>query len=359
MSNDQWQFWRDQLAGKNPETTPGHPHTGIYRQKTSKKGQNGERIPVDRSVYIWWQDGKCFCLVSDGFCPKVPDEIDELFARVCRNAVTKAQYDEFKATGKWWDHVDMPTVAESKNGMPVEESAPPMGHNNPPETLPAYKQIEAKVNETLDEFRKWFKGIGGKILNQEHADKLGNYAEAFQRFQKQAEKTFDAEKLPYDTALKDIRANWKPVIELADEKKKAAKKLALDWAVAEKKRREEEHAKAQAEYDAKVAAARAKEEAAAAEAGQEPVEAPPLDLPPPPADVGNVAMGTAGRKVALKERTVYEVADKKAFLRWILDNLSPFPDELDEPLAKIGRRLGPQMENLPAGLTKRTEQTIA
>lgn len=103
---DAWQFWRDQLAGKSPETTPGTPHAGYFTSAHyvslpyAKK-----RTLVESPVAIWCDDSEWRAVehgLMHGITLTRADDIDELFGRVCRSAITYETYTEMVATIDQW-----------------------------------------------------------------------------------------------------------------------------------------------------------------------------------------------------------------------------------------------------------------
>ena len=102
--SDEWQFWRDQLAGGMPETTPGTPHAGFFRLKwrTTRPNDDPNRRPGDprnkvttrmRLVAIWKEAGQWHMLLDDDYSTDV-DWIDSIFSQCCRNAI---EHDEYEA----------------------------------------------------------------------------------------------------------------------------------------------------------------------------------------------------------------------------------------------------------------------
>jgi hypothetical protein len=102
---DAWHFWREQLAGKAPETTPGTPHAGYFlsRRRVTKDNPNptigGPRKKVETyhdPVAIWHDGESWHCLITrvDGpprYLTNV-DAIDDVFSRCCRSALTYEAY---------------------------------------------------------------------------------------------------------------------------------------------------------------------------------------------------------------------------------------------------------------------------
>jgi len=313
MSNE-WQYWATALKGEFIEDLiqRGQPQSGFFRDRSK------------RAVAIWRDDTGIRCQVTSGYEPRHADEIDELFGFICRTPITRELYMEIKNGGKWPEDVDLPERGIGDNIS----------------TLAPHEAIKAEVNDLIDAARKWIDSIGGAVKTQEHADKVANYAEAFGELEKRADKARKDEKDPHDKAAKAVQAKWLPVVELADEKKRWCKKAFETYALAEKRRREEE---------ARKAAEAARIEAEKADIAGEPSA-------PEPEPVKNVSAGTRGR-VALKTRTDWVVDDLQAFAAYLASMETPAP-EFVEVCRKLANRIGSGGGSAP-GIEKRVTEYAA
>ena len=97
-----WSFWHSQLAGLEPETTPGVPHQGYFmlRRRTTRENDDPNRRPGDARkkvttthlpVAIWFDDGWHCRIGADEYITDV-DVIDNIFSRCCRAAITHDEY---------------------------------------------------------------------------------------------------------------------------------------------------------------------------------------------------------------------------------------------------------------------------
>lgn len=104
--SDEWTFWREQLAGLNPETTPGTPQFGYFVAKEYVSIPGGaKRVLTDTPVAIWSIGDEWHALITKPtreFAVYGKDNVDEIFARCCRNAIA---FDEYKKSlaqiGAW------------------------------------------------------------------------------------------------------------------------------------------------------------------------------------------------------------------------------------------------------------------
>jgi hypothetical protein len=331
----EWDFWIEQLGGGAPETTPGRPHSGFYRDRYyAPTGDGKKREKRSRAVAIWQQDGEFICTVTVGYQPRHLDEIDALFANCCRAPITRDLYMLIADGGAWPDEV--PAVDRI-----VSTS------DNEPELSPSQK-LEAELNDVKDKARSWFAEIGKKITTQEQSDKAGNFANEFAKLQKKAEDTHKVEKAPHLEAGRAVDAAWKPLVTAAEEAKKWAKKAAEGFLIAEQKRLDDERKKLEQEAEAARKAAGAAlmaAEAKAAEAGV-PVEVELPVVPHVPAQPERAKAGTSGRSISIRQRTEYQIADLPAAVAYLAALEKP-PVDFVEAVQKAVNRIASSGVTVP------------
>jgi hypothetical protein len=107
-ADDPLNWFYDQLAGLEPETTPGTPKCGYYllRRRIVRHNDDPARRPGDPRhkvttlhlpAAIWLDEDGCFRLQidhPDGFqeIHSDTDTVDSFFSRMCRNAITRDEY---------------------------------------------------------------------------------------------------------------------------------------------------------------------------------------------------------------------------------------------------------------------------
>ncbi len=267
-------FWKDALAGRNPDHTRGKAECGYYRMRQ----RDGSSI----GVAIWRDD-------EGGLCAKIgkrngqtieadreEEFCDQVFAWCLQIPVSEEAYWHWYDNGSWPE--DLPDVRAQVEER-LTEISEHFGHNAPPELV-----IQETVKELLAEAKKWLEGIGGKIATQEQADKAANFADRFAELEKEAEKTRVAEKEPHLKDSRDTDAKWQPIKREAEAAKKWAKALPTEFFKAELARKAQE---------------------AAAKAAQGAV-IQPADL--------KVKAGTRGRGVSLRTTKVVRCTDFEALL---------------------------------------------
>lgn len=129
---------------------------------------------------------------------------------------------------------------------------PTIGHNNPP------PDVKALADKHIKNAGEWL--AKGTIKTAEQAEKLPDVLTGLREVYKAVDAERAAKKKPHDEAAKAVQAEYKPMLDALEECANRLKKMATDWAVAEKR-------KAEAEAAAKLALA--KEEAERAQAAAE------------------------------------------------------------------------------------------
>lgn len=315
-----WDFWASAMAGEKPETTPGTPHQGFYRNKRD-------------AIAIWQSDdtGEWLCLLNGKQFSRPIDEIDALFARCCRTPISHEVYLEAVSSGNWPDDIDPPT----ERGI---------GDNSA--SLADHERVLAEITDLKDRARDWLNSIGGEIANKTDADKAGNYAKEFADLEKKATETHKANKAPILEQGRAIDAAWKPVIETADAAKRHMKKIVEPYLLAEKRRVDDENRKAAEAHRAEVERHRQETERAAAANAPAPL--------PPMAPV--VAKATVGRgNIAIRTRQVHEITDLPALLAYFAGMADPPPDLIDA-CQKIANRMRIAGVTVPGVTTRTVEQ---
>lgn len=316
-TEDQFNWWHQKLAGKDPDWERGHPPSGYFRRNfTVNVGEPGKRIgkPGTEAIAIWRNDdGEVLCHRTSGFkTPQDVDEIEELFAQISRSPVSYEDYRHFRDNDEW-------PARESD----VPDAIATIGDNSGALETDLQRAVAA-VDDLMEKFNDWQKSIDGKITTQEQADKAAHFADQFGRCQKRADDLRKVEKEPHLKAGRDVDGAWKPVIATAETAKKDAKDLITPFlrAKAEKERKRAEEERKNAEEEAKRA-----------------VEENDF-IPPEPVKVSEpkpVSVGSAGRKTSLRTYKYAEVTDVKACAGYFASFNNP-PTELVELLTKLARK---------------------
>lgn len=354
---EEYEFYFRQIdaqigKGQPPETTPGTPHAGFFRLRRRIMIDNpnpapGESRKNPKVIYepvAIWRDGEEWFCAKPGFCPTKQDEIDDLFSRVCRDAVPEDVYRAVVAGGMWPDQVEERAPAERivQSAKPIEraepdrlgptetqqamygqgraaDAPPPIGDNSGAAS-PSEIMAE-RIQDALDQFAAWLKEIGGKIVSQEQADKAANFASLLGELEKEADTTHTAEKAPWLAGGREVDGRWKPLIDRAGVGKRKIKNDYVAPFLVEQERR----AKAEAEAERKrLAEEQAKREAEAAEKGEEP---PPPMATVEPAKVGAGTRG--GRQTSLRTVKVAEIENLMLVAGYFAAMETPPPDFRD------------------------------
>lgn len=231
-----------------------------------------------------------------------------------------------------------------------EHEAPSIGDNS------SKAQPLELLRDYLATARNWLARTK-QVTNKEACDEAGNIAGRLRQLHREADEERDVKVRPHLTAQRDINGVYKPLLEEADKLAQTIKKASEEWMKAEKRRLEDEQRR---KHEAELAAAAAErariEQEQAALAQISPAlamlaipDAVP-EPPQPPAPVKVMAGGENGRRMSLRQVTVYVVTDYDAALRWARHQ--PEVREAVEKVCKAAARAG---ETVP-GVTARIEE---
>jgi hypothetical protein len=262
-SDKAWSFWRDSLAGLNPDL-PDRPDVpcGYFRDRN-----NALAVWIDDSGDVVWDR------TPAQYVPRNLNELYDAFAYFSKGAITYEAYTAFLDAGHWPED-----VAE----RPIEPAG--IGHNSG--DLKPFELMRERVRDVGEQVRDFFASIGGAITAQEHADKAANFKSLFGDLEGEAEKARKAEKEPILKAGREIDAAWNPVVELASGSKKKLASLLTPFL---------------REQEAKARAA----EKAASDAAQAAGEASPVVA-------ASAKAGTRGRTVSLRTVKAVKITDLSA-----------------------------------------------
>lgn len=319
---DEFQFWRDALAGKKVEISADAPQPGYYKTRTRK---DGPYVPVA----IWTANGELVCRVGN----EKRDPVS-VWTFCADKPVSKDDAKHAFEHGTW------------------PGDAPEIGHNSG--DLSLAEQIAEYAAMALT----WLKKTG--VKDQVSADKAANYRAKLNQLKKDADDARTTEKAPHLSAAKAVDDKWRGPIAEATEAAEDIRAALTAFMVAEEKRlKAEAEAKRKAEEE-RVAKERARIEAERAEkmrvnpiaalTDQEP-ELPMAPAEPEPVKIQ--AGGQRGRKTGLKTVTVYEVTDYEA----ALSHVKSHPEVIAavEKVAKAQAKTGAAVP----GVEARTEKVAA
>lgn len=268
--SDALQFWRDSIAGNQPEIHADIPQQGYYK---ARHGKGGPWLPVA----IWIKDGELVARHGD-----VMVEPAKIWTWCADKAVSKADFTHAMQHGRFPGEIEI-------------------GHNS------GDLSLAEEINDAVAQASEW---IGKtKITDKTIADEAANRRARLLELGKKADKERDEKKRPHLEAGRAIDAEYKPLVEAATSAANAIRDVLTQWMRAEEaKQRAEAEAKRKAEEE-RLAAERAAHLAANPIA--EFTEEPPLPLAPvepPKVQAG----GQAGRRAGLRTQVRYEIEDYAA-----------------------------------------------
>lgn len=284
--SDEFQFWREALAGNKVEISADHPQSGYYRKRASK---DGPWLPV--AIWTHKDTGNQVARIAGEMVEPL-----SIWTWVADKPVKKEDAQIAFKTGTWPG--DAPPVSAQ------------MGDNNPP-TEP----VELILLE-IESADAWLKTTG-TIATQVDADIASNKVGNLRGLKKKVEAAHKTEKEPHLAAGRAVDAKYKPSIEDADGAVKRLLTAVTVFQNAERARlqkiADEKAAKERADWERHQAELRKAAEAEAAkgapidEIEKVLAEAPP---PPKPAEAVKVKSGGAlGRGVSLRTVKVATVTD--------------------------------------------------
>lgn len=279
---DQYTYWRDALAGKNPPIHDGEPQCGYYRKRN--KPFKGKPM-ADEPVAIYMNGDEMIALQGTGKRNRQVNAAD-IWSWVADKPIPYEEYVEAFEKAKWERAVE---------GL---EPSPAIGDNNPPSD--PFEAFSDELNTVLSTAEQ---AMSQDIVTKEDADRLANIKDRLLELGKDGEKQRKAEKKPHDDAAKAVQQKWAPLLKSADDVKKKLLGRLDTWIRAEQQRQ------------AKAAFEAAK---AAEEAGEE--------LPTQNVAPIQVGGNVSGRKTSSRSRKVAEITDPAAFATFLLSGTTPNPD---------------------------------
>jgi len=294
--SDDFQNWRDALAGNDVALHADIPHPGYYKLR---KGKDGPYQPVA----IWRKDGHLVCRVAG-------EMVDPLsvWTWCADKPVSKDAAKQAFETGAWPGDVAI-------------------GHNSGDMSLA--DEIRSAAETALG----WLSasGIRDKVTN----DIAANHKAKIWDLHKRAKAEAKDKKAPYEKICDEIDDEYTPLITESkavydtignaltaymtaeqDKARKAAAEAARienEKRMAEYQRQQEEARKA---HEAAIAASKE------ARANEPPPPPPVVEVPVfvAPAEIKVQAGGQRGKKVSLRETTRYRLSDYAAALAHVKDH---------------------------------------
>ena len=305
-TDPRYAWWRNAIAGREPEAIIGDPECGFYSM-----GRGADRKPV--AIYL----GEGEMLADVGFDARTVRGITagEVWPRCYSHPITEAVYWDTVDNRRWADleGIVAPKPVEERPAEPGGNLS--IGGNNPPEDVPPIVAITEEVDNAIAALNAILPKPGEVVKDKARADLLANSQDRLRELWKKADTQRITEKKPHDEAAAAVQAAWKPLVEakvgrIASAAEQAAAAVAgyLKWAKAEQGRIERE----------REAARLAEEKRRQDEPDPEPPA--PVEAPPPPAPV-RAGGGYSGRRIGLRATNYRAVIDDyPAALEFFKDN---------------------------------------
>ena len=345
MADDQFDFWHDALAGKDPPIHEGRPQSGFY---WSKAGRRGGRVPVA----IWTTptgDKMCRWGSKADAVHLPPEDAARKWTFVSRNPLTREDYVFAYTNNQWPD------------GTPCREPEATLGDNS---SSDPHQVLLELAGEKMESARRILATHDGATAPEAIADRAGAIKNDLGELLKQSNAQHKVEKEPILKAAKEIDDKWRFREDLTDVGKQLLKFITAF--TSEKARKEREAAEAERlrrEAEARaIAIARQEREKAMRD---DPIAAlddipdePPAPEPAPPAKPPQrvSVSGGSGRRISLRTTYVAEVTDWSAAA--VHYSSHPSVKEVVQRLANADVRLHKNETSVP-GVSVKVEEIAA
>lgn len=285
MSNE-FQHWRDALAGRDVEIHEDNPQSGYYKMRATK---GGPWLPVA----IWRKNGELVCRVGS----TVRDAHD-IWTMAAKHPVAKDDAKAAFETGAWPGDVSI-------------------GHNS------GDLSLAEEISEARVQAMNWLAKTG--VIDRTTADMAANYRARLLDLSKRADAEREQKVRPHLDAQKAINAEFKPLVDGAKTDADTLRgALSKYLAAAETKARADADRKAREENDRRMAEWKRQQDeadrAAAESMANERPEEPPAPVFVAPEPVKIQAGGQRGKKASLRTLTRYEIANYEAALAHVKEH---------------------------------------
>lgn len=209
----------------------------------------------------------------------------------------------------------------------LAETAPPIGHNNPPPAPSPFEVAQAKIAEARDEARMWLDGK--PVASQDEADGLAQLIDMARKAGKLADENRKIEAKPFDDGKADVQARYKPLLADAERVTKALLAASGAWLVkveaAQRAKADADRIEAQRLADAARAAHAAANpqnlaEVEAAEAAIDEAKRAEKIAKAADGAVASAKGATATRAIGLRSYWLADVTDPAEFARYLWRN---------------------------------------
>lgn len=310
--SDEFQNWRDALAGKETALHADVPHPGFYKVRPGK-GQPWQPVAIWRTV-----SGDLVCRVAD----MMRDPMD-VWTWAAKNPVTKEAAQQAFKTGTWpGDVIDADPVADNAS-------------------------IIDKINAAATAAEAF---LQTPITNDAASDQAANHRAKLLELAKSADVERESKVRPHLDAQRQINAAYKPALDLAEQVAAHLRRLAGQYMAAKEDALRKAAAEAAARENARIAAEHAAAAKEAAAKGQNEPVPEPVYVAPAPVKVS--AGGQTGRKTGLKTKVSFEIEDYAAVLAHVKDH--------DDVVAAVQKVAFAQMRSgVAVPGVKRIEERVA
>lgn len=199
---DPWQYWKDALAGKQPQMNESNPQPGFYRWP--QKSGYGARRTFKPVAYWQGTNGVIECHVGfadDKSGVKSPTYGADIWPSVGSHPVTEAAYRAVAEQHEPWPDEHELVPMDRSNQAPADDSFEGLRDAIEPLAIEAKRLLDAKaVAKTQDE-----------------ADRIANLADRLSELWKKADDARKEERRPLADQMQQVQDKWLPIVTGADQ----------------------------------------------------------------------------------------------------------------------------------------------
>lgn len=264
--SDDYRWYREALAGRNPPIHEGEPQCGFFMRRTYGGRPQAQTAGPILPAAIW-HDGGGDLVASEGFANtfKAVNPVD-LWSWVANHPISSEVYWQAYEAGSWPNDMAPEDKRFGPDGVPLP------GDNKPPVEEGSAEDISERIDAAIGVIRATLTDADGKlaVADQDAADKAANARDRLRSLADEAENARKAEKKPFDDSAKAVQQKWLPIKEKADTAAQLLGNALTAFLTAEQRRKDELAKAAREAAEAAVQAGTPIEEVAADLAAAKP-----------------------------------------------------------------------------------------
>lgn len=219
-TQDVWHFWREALAGRQPQANPDNPQCGFYRE--ARRQEYMGRRTFTPVAYYPSEKGVIRCRYGTEDFAGDSKRAQMLWNFVHTHPVTELLWRNVVQGGQPWP--DEASLVEDDNRPPSDE----------PDNFDTLKD---RIENLSREAKRLLEGE--PIATQDEADNAANLADRLAELWAKADALRKEDRKPHDEGLRVVQARWAPLLTAAEAYKNLKYKLLTPWLTRQRKAAEE------------------------------------------------------------------------------------------------------------------------